>query len=58
MIFQSFQSGNLKQLDLEFYLRLRLPTTKRMFRFLDKRFYRRDRGSTSTCGPWPASTSA
>ena len=43
MIFQSFQSGNLKQLDLEFYLRLRLPTTKRMYRFLDKRFYRRSR---------------
>ncbi len=43
VIFQSFQSGNLKQLDLEFYLRLRLPTTKRMFRFLDKRFYRRQR---------------
>ena len=43
VIFQSFRSGNLKQLDLEFYLRLRLPTTKRMFRFLDKRFYRRDR---------------
>jgi hypothetical protein len=43
VIFRSFQSGNLKQLDLEFYLTLRLPTTKRMFRFLDKRFYRRDR---------------
>jgi hypothetical protein len=43
VIFQSFQSGNLKQLDLEFYLRLHLPTTKRMFRFLDKRFYRRTR---------------
>jgi hypothetical protein len=43
VIFQSFQSGNLKQLDLEFYLSLRLPTTKRMFRFLDKRFYRRIR---------------
>ncbi|GAC1471340.1 MAG: hypothetical protein NVSMB9_17360 [Isosphaeraceae bacterium] len=43
VIFQSFQSGNLKQLDLEFYLRLGLPTTKRMFRFLDKRFYRRSR---------------
>lgn len=41
VIFQSFQSGNLKQLDLDFYLSLRLPTTKRMFRFLDKRFYRR-----------------
>src|SRR5437588_45373 len=43
VIFQSFQSGNLKQLDLDFYLGLRLPTTKRMFRFLDKRFYRRSR---------------
>ncbi len=43
VIFQSFQSGNLKQLDLEFYLTLRLPTTKRMYRFLDKRFYRRSR---------------
>lgn len=43
VIFRSFQSGNLKQLDLEFYLGLRLPTTKRMFRFLDKRFYRRER---------------
>ena len=42
-IFRSFQAGNLKQLDLEFYLDLRLPTTKRMFRFLDKRFYRRER---------------
>lgn len=43
VIFRSFQSGNLKQLDLEFYLKLRLPTTKRMYRFLDKRFYRRAR---------------
>ena len=43
VIFRSFQSGNLKQLDLDFYLQLRLPTTKRMFRFLDKRFYRRER---------------
>lgn len=43
VIFRSFQSGNLKQLDLDFYLGLRLPTTKRLFRFLDKRFYRRER---------------
>lgn len=43
VIFRSFQAGNLKQLDLEFYLSLKLPTTKRMFRFLDKRFYRRER---------------
>ena len=43
VIFRSFQAGNLKQLDLEFYLHLKLPTTKRLFRFLDKRFYRRNR---------------
>jgi len=43
VVFRSFQSGNLKQLDLDFYLALSLPTTKRIFRFLDKRFYRRDR---------------
>jgi hypothetical protein len=43
VIFQSFQAGNLKQLDLELYLKLRLPTSKRMYRFLDKRFYRRMR---------------
>lgn len=43
VIFRSFQAGNLKQLDLEFWLSLKLPTTKRLFRFLDKRFYRRDR---------------
>jgi hypothetical protein len=43
VIFRSFQSGNLKQLDLDFFLSLKLPTTKRMFRFLDKRFYRRER---------------
>lgn len=43
VIFRSFQSGNLKQIDLEFYLKLRLPTTKRVFRFLDKRFYRCER---------------
>jgi hypothetical protein len=50
VIFRSFQSGNLKQLDLEFYLKLRLPTTKRMYRFLDKRFYRRSRLDL-TCEP-------
>jgi Replication initiator protein A len=43
VIFRSFQSGNLKQIDLDFYLTLSLPTTKRIFRFLDKRFYRRER---------------
>lgn len=43
VMFRSFQSGNLKQLDLEYYLSLRLPTSKRLYRFLDKRFYHRER---------------
>jgi hypothetical protein len=43
VIFRSFQAGNLKQLDLDLFVSLKLPTTKRMYRFLDKRFYRRER---------------
>jgi hypothetical protein len=43
VIFRSFQSGNLKQLDWLIFQSLRLPTTKRLYRFLDKRFYRRNR---------------
>ena len=43
VMFRSFQSGNLKQLDLEYYLSLRLPTYKRLYRFLDKRFYHCER---------------
>jgi hypothetical protein len=43
VMFRSFQSGNLKRLDLDTLLALKLPTTKRLFRFLDKRFYRRER---------------
>ena len=57
VIFQSFQSGNLKQLDLEFYLGCgcRRPSgcsgswTSGSIA---------GRGSTSTCGRWRASTSA
>src|SRR4051812_15035455 len=41
-VFRSFQAGYLKQLDLDFYLDLTLPTSKRIYRFLDKRFYHRD----------------
>lgn len=41
-VFRSFQAGYLKQLDLDFYLDLTFPTSKRIFRFLDKRFYHRD----------------
>ena len=38
-VFQSFQAGYIKRLDFYNYLKLRLPTSKRMYRFLDKRFY-------------------
>lgn len=43
VMFRSFQAGNLKQLDWAIFQSLRLPTTKRLYRFLDKRFYRRNR---------------
>lgn len=38
-VFRSFQADNLKRLDLDRYFRLRGAVAKRMFRFLDKRFY-------------------
>jgi hypothetical protein len=40
VVFRSFQAENLKSLDLELYFQLNHPTSKRAFRFLDKRFYR------------------
>lgn len=43
VIFQNLQSGNLKPLDLELYRRLTIPTAKRLYRLLDKRFYRHRR---------------
>lgn len=42
-VFRSFQAGYLKRLDLEVYRSLRLAIAKRLYRFLDKRFYHRDR---------------
>jgi hypothetical protein len=39
VIFHSFQAGYLKRLDLDFYLGLTSATAKRVYRFLDKRFY-------------------
>ena len=39
VVFRSFQAGNLKQIDLDRYFRLRGAAAKRMFRFLDKRFH-------------------
>jgi len=41
-VFRSFQVGFLKQLDLDFYRRLKLAAAKRMYRFLDKRFHFRN----------------
>ena len=40
IVFGSFEGGYLKKLDFEFYLRLKHTTSKRMYRFLDKRFHR------------------
>jgi hypothetical protein len=36
---RSLQAGNLKKLDLDILFQLRLPTSQRMYRFLDKRFF-------------------
>jgi Replication initiator protein A len=41
VVFRSFQAGYLKGLDLDCYLGLTHPTSKRIYRFLDKRFYHR-----------------
>jgi hypothetical protein len=38
VLFRSFQSGYLKQLDWNLYCRLTSPVAKRLYRFLDKRF--------------------
>lgn len=42
-VFESFLAGNLKQLNFEFFKSLGSSITKRVFRFLDKRFYLRSR---------------
>ncbi len=43
VVFTNFQAGNLKSLDFEFYRNLKSSIAKRMFRFLDKRFYHRSK---------------
>jgi hypothetical protein len=43
VVFSSFKSGYLKQIDFEFYKSLESAISKRMYRFLDKRFYQRPR---------------
>lgn len=39
VIFKSFRSENLKRLDADLYFSLESAISKRMYRFLDKRFY-------------------
>lgn len=41
VVFRSMKAGNLKPLDFGLFKQLRCPTAKRIFRFLDKRFYHR-----------------
>lgn len=43
VVYESFQAGYLKKLDWDLYLRLKDPVAKRLYRFLDKRFYHADR---------------
>lgn len=43
VVYQSFQAGYLKKLDWDLYCRLKDPVAKRLYRFLDKRFYHADR---------------
>lgn len=43
VVFQSFQADNLKRLDLDTYFALTGAVAKRMYRFLDKRFFQRRR---------------
>jgi hypothetical protein len=39
VIFRSFTHGNLKSIDFDFYKSLRSAVAKRLYRFLDKRFW-------------------
>lgn len=39
ILMESMQKGNVKPTNLDFYLLLRLPISKRLYRYLDKQFY-------------------
>jgi hypothetical protein len=39
VMFRSFQAGNLKSLDVDFFLSLSTPLCRRLFRYLDKKRY-------------------
>lgn len=40
VVHNNFLAGNIKSLNFEFFTRLHTPTSKRMFRFLDKRLHK------------------
>lgn len=42
VIYDSFQAGYIKRLDWDLYLSLKDPVAKRLYRLLDKRFYRQN----------------
>jgi plasmid replication initiation protein len=41
VVFRSFQAGNLKSIDFDFFRELKSAIAKRLYRFLDKRFFHR-----------------
>ena len=43
VVYRSFRSGYLKQIDMDLYRRLQSPIAKRLYRLLDKRFYHKRR---------------
>ncbi len=43
VLFRSFQAGNLKRLDFDFFRELESAIAKRLYRFLDKRFFHKPR---------------
>ncbi len=43
VIFKSFEAGNLKSIDFEFLKSLQSAVAKRLYRFLDKRFFHKKR---------------
>jgi len=43
VIYRSFRAGNLKGIDFDFFKRLESAVAKRLYRFLDKRFFHSDR---------------
>lgn len=47
MLFDSFQAGFVKKIDLEFYFSLKSAVSRRLYRYLDKHFYYRSSFETN-----------